>query len=149
MLGVSRRVTTSLVGWLWADLLLGMFAIFLAVSGSIAAASATESVDVHPIELTVTADVNALLGDDASVREREQQRLAEEVERQLGSPGRRVALVFAFGAHENATDGDRLAHSATAALVNGRFAGAGLRAYHELSSPERAGHVGLEIYLYR
>src|SRR5215210_7403268 len=108
-----RSVSFNLAGWLWADLLLGMFAIFLAanaVAPSVEAARPS-GIDPTPIVLRIDVSGSALLSDDPALSSTEQRRIADEVRGQLAivAPGRHAAIVFAYGAHERASQGDRIA----------------------------------------
>jgi len=127
MFGVGgRTVTMALVGWLWADLLLGMFAIFLAANtASASVAHAPEkAVDPQVVQIQVTIDGPTLLGSNTAAAQQEQQRIAKAVLEQLSSQkgSRRVAVALAFASQENPLDGDRIAKAATAQLNTGPFA---------------------------
>jgi len=63
MLGIGRGVTLSLAGWLWADILLGLFAIFLAAN-SVGAATpaALPGIDPRPVTLSLVIDRSEALG---------------------------------------------------------------------------------------
>ena len=55
-------VSLSLAGWLWADILLGLFAIFLAASAVASAASTPKTgLDRTPLEFRVAVDGATLL----------------------------------------------------------------------------------------
>src|SRR4029453_12344356 len=104
-----RSVSFNLAGWLWADLLLGMFAIFLAanaVAPSIQAARPS-GIDPRQILLRVEVSGTALLSDDAALWGTEKKRIPDDVRDQLATaaPGRHAAIVFAYGAHERAAQG--------------------------------------------
>jgi hypothetical protein len=146
-----RSVSFNLAGWLWADLLLGMFAIFLAanaVAPSIQAARPS-GIDPTPIVLRIEVSGLALLSDDAALSSAEQQRIADEVTGLLAAqaPGRHAAIVFAYGAHERAAQGDRIAALALELLKDGQFTGTVTKAYHELVPGDPGTTLALEIYL--
>src|SRR6267378_3131088 len=108
-----RSVSFNLAGWLWADLLLGMFAIFLAANALAPSSEAAKPAGIDPTPIVMRIEVSgfALLGSDAALSNAEQQRIAAEIRDQLAAqaPGRHAAIVFAYGAHESAAQGDRLA----------------------------------------
>jgi hypothetical protein len=152
MVRTTRRgsVSLSLAGWLWADILLGLFAIFLAAS-AVASAPATAKatgLDPKPLEFRVVVDGAALLSSDPAAITAEQQRIAAEVAARVAAdrPGRHSAIVFAYGSSERASDGDRLATLATEPLTTGAFQGALLKAYHELVAGDPGSTVAFEIY---
>src|SRR2546428_13157571 len=68
----------ALVGWLWADLLLGMFAIFLAANTSSAAVSQPEhqSVDPQVVQISIPIDGAMLLSGSNAAISQEQTRIA-------------------------------------------------------------------------
>src|SRR5438874_13834612 len=127
MFGLGRTVTSALVGWLWADLLLGMFAIFLAANTASAAAAQTpqNAVDPQVVQIQVTIDGQTLLSSNTAAVQQEQQRIAKAVIDQLNSlkGPRRVAVALAFAIAENPLDGDMIATAATVELNTGPFAG--------------------------
>jgi hypothetical protein len=142
-------VSLSLAGWLWADILLGLFAIFLAASAVASAASSPKTgIDRTPLEFRIAVNGAALLASDSSAAATEQQRVASDVAARVASerPGRRVAIVFAYGSAERASDGDRLATLATDALASGAFRGALTKAYHELVAGDPGSAISFEIY---
>jgi len=145
----SRGVALSLAGWLWADILLGLFAIFLAAS-AVASASAPKEhgIDRTPLEFRVTVNGDALLSADQALVAAEQQRVASDVAARVAQerPGRKVAIVFAYGSAERVSEGDRLAALATDALASGAFKGALMKAYHELVAGDRGSAISFEIY---
>ena len=145
----GRGVSLSLAGWLWADLLLGLFAIFLAASAVASASTVKESgIDPKPFEVRVQVDGAALLsGDPVRVR-REQERVAAEVTARVSAvaPGRHAAIVFAYGSNERAADGDRMAALVTERLTAGAFQGTLMKAYHELVAGDRGTSISFEIY---
>jgi hypothetical protein len=153
MFGLSRSVTLALVGWLWADILLGLFVVFLAAaSPPITDRSKLEhSVDPQPVELTVPVDGSALLSTDDATVKAAQTKFADAVKEQLlsRSETRRVAIVFAYGAHQDPSNGEKLAQVATADLNTGQFEGATVKTLHDIVAGDQGTHVALEIYVYR
>lgn len=152
MFGLGKNVTLALVGWLWADILLGLFVIFLAVSSAPAAEARIEpGIDPTPLEISVGVDGPSLLSADAAAAARERERFAAEVERQVAekAQGRRVAIVFAFGSHADPVSGDRIARAAIEGLGTPRFAGAVLKSYHDIVAGDTGTAVALEIYFHR
>ena len=150
MFGLSKNVTLALVGWLWADILLGLFVIFLAVSSTpVVDAQVEPGIDPTPLEIQVAVDGKILLAADGSGIERD--RFVAEVERQLErlATGRKVAIVFAFGSHESPVEGDKLARSAIDGLSGVRFAGAVMKSYHDIVAGDPGSSVALEIYFHR
>ena len=149
---MSRSVTMALVGWLWADLLLGLFAIFLAANTASAAIAAPQKQGIDPQVVQISIPINgaALLGSDATAADREQQRIANAVMDQLRAQKgeRRVAVALAFASHESPTEGDKIAKAATAKLTIGAFAGTVMKTYHELSAGDTGKTLSLELYLY-
>ena len=144
-----RGVSLSLAGWLWADILLGLFAIFLAAS-AVASATAphTLGLDPRPLEMRVDVDGAALLSGDTARVAIEQQRIAADVAARVAAsaPGRHAAIVFAYGSSERAADGDRIAALATQALTGSAFQGSILKAYHELVAGDQGTSISFEIY---
>jgi hypothetical protein len=151
--GFSRSVTMALVGWLWADLLLGLFAIFLAANTASAAIATPQKQGIDPQVVQISIPINgaALLGSDATAADREQQRIANAVMDQLRSQKgeRRVAVALAFASHESPTEGDKIAKAATAKLNIGSFAGTVMKTYHELAAGDTGKTLSLELYLYQ
>ena len=152
MFGLGKSVTMALVGWLWADLLLGMFAIFLAANTSSAAVSAPEhkSVDPAVVQIQLPIDGGVLLGSNTAAIDQEEQRIASVVTQKLVEQKgqRQVAVALAFASHEVPTEGDRLAKVATAKLNTGLFAGSVVKPYHELNTGDTGRSLSLELYLY-
>jgi predicted pyridoxine 5'-phosphate oxidase superfamily flavin-nucleotide-binding protein len=146
-----RSVSFNLAGWLWADLLLGMFAIFLAANAVAPSSEAARPSGIDPTPIVMRIDVSgtALLSDDAALSSTEQRRIADEVRDQLATlaPGRHAAIVFAYGAHERAAQGDRIAALAVELLKDGQFSGTVTKAYHELVPGDPGSVLALEIYL--
>jgi hypothetical protein len=143
-------VSLSLAGWLWADILLGLFAIFLAASAVASAAATPKAVglDPKPLEFRMLVDGAALLSSQPAVVAAEQQRVATDVAARVAAerPGRRAAIVFAYGSSERASDGDRMATLASDALRTGVFEGALFKAYHELVAGDPGSAISFEIY---
>jgi hypothetical protein len=146
-----RSVSFNLAGWLWADLLLGMFAIFLAANALAPSADASKKsgIDPTPIVMRIEVSGTALLGNDPALSSAEQQRIADEVRDRLATeaPGRHAALVFAYGANASAAQGDRIAALAVELLKDGQFKGTVTKAYHELVPGDPGTSLALEIYL--
>jgi len=150
--GVGRSLTLALVGWLWADILLGLFALFLAAN-SVGTPLPDKPAGIDPkvVELRVAIDGPVLLSGEPTAAEAEQRRIVAEVERRLAVLGetRRVALLIAFASHASPTEGDRLARLATAAFRGGAFDGAVLKSYHELAPGDPGSTLSLELYVYQ
>ena len=146
-----RSVSFNLAGWLWADLLLGMFAIFLAANALAPSSEAAKPAGIDPTPIVMRIEVSgfALLGSDAALSNAEQQRIAAEIRDQLAAqaPGRHAAIVFAYGAHESAAQGDRIAALSVELLRDGQFTGTVTKAYHELVPGDPGTTLALEIYL--
>src|SRR5256885_3185319 len=146
----TRGVSLSLAGWLWADILLGLFAIFLAASAVASAAATTpkQGIDPKPLEVRVAIDGAALLSGDTARVTAEQQRIATTIAAELTAKaaGRHAALVFAFGTSERASDGDQIATLATQALSGTPFTGTLMKAYHELVIGDPGSSIAFEIY---
>src|SRR5579859_5682482 len=146
MLGIgSRGVTMSLAGWLWADILLGLFAIFLAAN-SVGAATpaALPGIDPQPVTLSLQIDGPKLLGPDAQAGAAAVQ---EQVAKQAA--GRKVAMVIAFASHADPSIGDDLSRLATGGLTTGVFEGATIKTYHSIVAGDRGTTLDLEVYVYR
>src|SRR6266550_3019611 len=105
---MSRSVTMALVGWLWADLLLGLFAIFLAANTASAAIATPpqQGIDPQVVQISIPINGAVLLGANAAAADQEQQRIANAVGDQLRSlkGARRVAVALAFASHESPTE---------------------------------------------
>ena len=151
MFGLGRNVTLALVGWLWADLLLGMFAIFLAANTTSSAVAQTpqNAVDPQVVQIQLTIDGPTLLSNTAAAQQ-EEARIAKAVVDQLQTlkGGRRVAIALAWATQENPLDGDKIAKAATSQLTTGPFAGAVVKPYHELVNGDQGRTLSLELYLY-
>lgn len=152
MLGLGRGMTMSLAGWLWADILLGLFAIFLAAN-TVGAATQTAlpGIDPKPVTISLAVDGPTLLGTDASAIAAEQRRIAGAVQAQVArqSAGKKVAIVIAFASHADPSAGDDLSRIATEQLTSGAFAGATIKTYHSIVAGDRGSALDLEIYVYR
>lgn len=152
MLGIGRGVTLSLAGWLWADILLGLFAIFLAAN-TVGAATQTAlpGIDPTPVTLSLAIDGPTLLGTDGVAIAAEQQRIADAVAAAVTrtAAGRRVAMVIAFASHADPSAGDDLSRLATADLTTGGFSGATVKTYHSIVAGDRGTTLDLEIYVFR
>jgi hypothetical protein len=151
--GFSRQTSLSIVGWLWADILLGLFALFLAANTAASAASiqSTPGVDPKDIEFTITVDPNVLLNGAPSAIAAEQQRIADAAAASLQSlaPGRKVAIVLAYGVHEDPATGDLVAKAATAKVNTvGVFTGSTVRPYHALQPGGNGKSVTFDVYLF-
>lgn len=173
---MRRRARVGvLVGWLWADLLLALFAIFavantfgaprlqpkptIAPSASPQATAAVRpspspspepGIDPAPIELSVRADPVALLSGDPGVVEAERARVVLRAQEALGRHAeRRAAVVLAFGHHARDVVGERLAEIAAAGLRGTpMFRDAAIRTYHYISAADE-GVIDLVIYFHR
>ena len=153
MFGVGRGISTLLVGWLWADILLGLFVIFLAASAApaqdLALAKPTDrSIDPQPVVVTMGIDPAALLGTDANATALEQTRIATEVTSRIGAD-RDVALVLAFASQDDPVLGDRLAARSTAGLHGAHFTDAIVKAMHSIVAGDPGSTLSLEVYLFR
>ena len=145
----------ALVGWLWADILLGLFVIFLAAASPPVKLTpqAGPSVDPTPIALDIDIDGSRMISTDLDVAAKEQTRFADSVKAQLiaKSEARRVALVFAYGWNQDAALGQAIALKATDALplIGGQFQGAVMKPLHDIHPGDPGTKVSLEIYVYR
>ena len=151
MLGIGRGVTLALVGWLWADLLLGLFAIFLAANSAGTPVQAKQlGIDPKVVAFTVSVNGGNLLSSDTRVVETEQKLIAAQVEQELqkDAPGRKVALVLAFGSHDRPDLGDKIAKVGTEPLRNTVFTGAVVNTYHALVQNDTGTSIAMEVYLY-
>lgn len=142
----------SIVGWLWADILLGLFALFLAANTSASAASTqtTPGVDPKNVEITFAVDGDTLLRGTPAAIATEQSRIAAQAQKSLDAlaPARKVAIVLAYGVHADAATGDLLAKAATVGLTTGSFAGSTVKAYHELAPGATGTTLTLDVYLF-
>jgi len=152
MLGIGRGVTLTLAGWLWADILLGLFVIFLAAN-TVGAATQTAlpGIDPTPVTMTLAVDGPTLLGTDASSITVEQERIAAAVKAEVAqrAAGKKVAIVIAFASHADPSAGDDLSRIATELLTGGSFDGATVKTYHSIVAGDRGTTLDLEIYVYR
>ena len=152
MLGIGRGVTLTLAGWLWADILLGLFVIFLAAN-TVGAATQTAlpGIDPTPVTMTLAVDGPTLLGTDAASITVEQQRIAAAVKAEVTQrvAGKKVAIVIAFASHADPSAGDDLSRIATEQLTGGSFDGATVKTYHSIVAGDRGTTLDLEIYVYR
>src|SRR5206468_11911957 len=99
MLGFGRQLSFGLAGWLWADLLLGLFAIFLAANAAVTPnVPQRAGADPQPIELRIPVSGAALLSTDQGTVQREQARIATAPAAQAlqVAPRRHVATVSAY-----------------------------------------------------
>ncbi|HEV2249449.1 MAG TPA: hypothetical protein VGT60_02960 [Candidatus Limnocylindria bacterium] len=152
MRGFGQSTSLSLVGWLWADILLGLFALFLAANTAASAASTqtTPGVDPKVVEFTLAVDGQALLNGTADVKAAEQTRIAGAAQQALSAlaPARKVAIVFVYGVHADAATGDLLAKAAIEKLDTGAFQGSTAKAYHELAPGATGTSITLDVYLF-
>ncbi len=152
MLNIGKGVTLALVGWLWADLLLGLFAIFLAANsaGVPSEASTKQGIDPQVVSISVSVNGPQLLSSDPKAVETEQRQIATQVETKLSqvAAGRKVALVLAFGSHDRPDQGDKLAKLGTEPLRGTLFSGAVVNTYHALAVGDTGSNITMEIYLY-
>ena len=148
MLGFGRSISVGLAGWLWADLLLGLFAIFLAANAVSPAVIRKPGVDPKPIEIKVSVSSAALFSTNPATVNAEQRRISTVLQAQIRTvaTGRQPAIIFAYGAHQSANEGDRLATLGTALLKDGPFASAAIRPYHELVPGDTGTQITFEIY---
>ena len=157
MLGATRGVTSSLVGWLWADILLGLFVIFLAASAAPSSAatpaSSGPSIDPVPVELMLPVDGPTLLLPPSAAAAAEQKRVASTFTAQMDAkvPGRRVAMILAYGTHADPLEGDRFVNLALAELdsKSSPYADATFKKLHELVANDRGTQIRFEVYLFR
>ena len=152
MRGFGQTTSLSLVGWLWADILLGLFALFLAANTAASAASTqtTPGVDPHDVQLSLNVNGQTLLHGTPDAIAAEQARIADAAQKALSAvaPARTVAIVFAYGVHADAATGDELAKVASAGLTAGSFAGATVRPYHELAPAATGDTITLDVFLF-
>jgi len=150
--GFGQSTSLSLVGWLWADILLGLFALFLAANTAASAASTqtTPGVDPRDVEISLTVSGATLLHGSADAVAAEQARISEAAQKALSAiaPARKVAIVLAYGIHADAATGDELAKVASAQLTSGSFTGATVKAYHELAPGAAGDTITLDVYLF-
>ena len=152
MRGFGQSTSLSLVGWLWADILLGLFALFLAANTAASAASTqtTPGVDPKDVEISLTVDGETLLHGTPDAIAVEQSRIADAAQKSLSAvaPARKVAIVLAYGVHADASAGAALAKVAAVGLTSGSFAGATVKTYHELAPGAAGDTITLDVYLF-
>src|ERR1700716_2646602 len=99
--GFGQTTSFSLVGWLWADILLGLFALFLAANTAASSASTqtTPGVDPKDVELSLAVNAQTLLHGTPDAIAAEQARIADTAQKALSAiaPARKVAVVLAYG----------------------------------------------------
>lgn len=152
MFGLSKSVTLALVGWLWADILLGLFVIFLAAASTpIHAADNSPSIDPQKVEITVPVDGAALAGDNSFAASAEQDRFLAGLGSALKAKAldaRRPALVLAYGTNADPSAGERMAQRAAEALRS-RYKDVAVEALHDIKAGDPGSAVALQIYFYR
>jgi hypothetical protein len=152
MRGFGQTTSLSLVGWLWADILLGLFALFLAANTAASAASTQTTPGVDPKDVQISLSVNGqtLLQGTPDAIAAEQARIADAAQKALSAlaPARTVAIVLAYGVHADAATGDQLAKVASAGLTSGSFGGSTVRAYHELAPGATGDTITLDVFLF-
>jgi hypothetical protein len=150
MLAAPRSgVSLSLAGWLWADILLGLFAIFLAASAVASAGAPKQTgLDPQPFQIRVPVEAAALLSSDRARVAAEQARISSQINAKLAAdaPGRHAAIVFAYGASASAADGDLMASLANESLSGASFTRSVLKSYHELVAADQTPSIAFEIY---
>jgi hypothetical protein len=157
MFGLSRNVSLTLVGWLWADILLGLFVIFLAAASPPvpAVAKTGPSIDAQPLQLTINVDGARLLSSDDAQVKTAQSLFAAAVQGQLKAKNetRDVALLLAYGSQADPTAGQKIAQLTTDALAQGalqvQFSKAVIKPLHDIVPGDPGTQVALEIYFYR
>ena len=152
MRGFGQSTSLSLVGWLWADILLGLFALFLAANTAASAASTQTTPGVDPKEIEISLNVNGetLLRGTPDAIAAEQARIADEAQKSLSAlaPARKVAIVLAYGVHADPATGDALAKVATAQLTSGAYQGSTVKSFHELAPGAQGTTITLDVYLF-
>jgi hypothetical protein len=156
VLGLGKGVSVALAGWLWADILLGLFVTYLAAN-SVGAPpqdvrpSADAGIDPRPIEIVLKVDGDALLAGTADAIAREQARIVSEVRTALETAReqRKVAMVLAYGTHASPAEGDRLGRLAVDPLAARLFGGAAFKTFHELVPGDRGSTVTLEVFVHQ
>ncbi len=148
----GRGTSLNIVGWLWADILLGLFALFLAANTAASAASnqTTPGIDPKDVTFSINVDAKTLLTGSGAALLAEQQRIADVAQKtvQTLAPGRRVAIVIAYGVHDDPANGDLLSKKATAELTSGAYKGATIRNEHELLAGALGNTVTFDVYLF-
>ena len=152
MRGFGQTTSFTLVGWLWADILLGLFALFLAANTAASSASVQTTPGVDPNSVPITLNVNGdvLLHGSPDAIAAEQARIADDAQKQLSAqrPARKVAIVLAYGVHADAVTGDQLAKVGTDKLTTGAFEGATVKSFHELAPGATGQTINLDVYLF-
>ncbi len=167
MFGVrGSGLTLALVGWLWADILLGLFVLFLAAAnGAPTLAAVPQQSGIDPNKLAMTKDINGpvLIGADPVAALAERERLFVEVQRDMAlhdAAGRKAALVLVFATNESPDKGDKIAEAVAGTLNKSNFDGCALdkaagpstkcivRTFHELAPLDRGTSVTIEVYFY-
>jgi hypothetical protein len=152
MRGFGQTTSFSLVGWLWADILLGLFALFLAANTAASSASVqtTPGVDPKDVEISLAVNPDTLLHGTPDAIAAEQARIADTAQKALSqvAPARKIAIVLAYGLHADAATGDQIAKLASAQLNTGSFAGATVKAYHELAPSAIGDSLTLDVYFF-
>jgi hypothetical protein len=142
----------SIVGWLWADILLGLFALFLAANTAASSASnqTTPGVDPKDVTFSVAVDPGILLKGSASDVDAEQRRIADVAQKTLTTlaPGRKVAIVIAYGVHEDPATGDLISKKATLQVTSGQYSGSTIRNEHEIKLGSIGNSVTFDVYLF-
>jgi hypothetical protein len=150
--GFGQTTSFSLVGWLWADILLGLFALFLAANTAASSASTqtTPGVDPKDVELSLAVNTQILLHGAPDAIAAEQARIADTAQKALSgiAPARKVAIVLAYGVHADAATGDAIAKAATGLLNAGAFEGSTVKAFHELAPGATGETITLDVYLF-
>jgi len=102
----------------------------------------------QPLEFRVAVNGAVLLGSNTTDAAAEQQRVASDVAARVAQerPGKKVAIVFAYGSAERVSEGDRLATLATEELTRSKFPAALMKAYHELVAGDPGSAISFEIY---
>ncbi len=157
MFGLGKSVTLALVGWLWADILLGLFVIFLAAASPPvpAVAKSGPSIDPQPLPLTVNVDGARLLSGDDALIKTAQSFFATSVQGQLQAKNetRSVALLLAYGSQSDPVLGQKIAQLSIDALAQGslqaQFSRAVMKPLHDIVPGDPGTSVALELYFYR
>lgn len=148
----GRGTSLNIVGWLWADILLGLFALFLAANTAASAASnqTTPGIDPKDVTFSVNVDGKLLLTGSGPALLAEQQRIADVAQKtiQTLAPGRKVAIVIAYGVNDDPASGDQLSKKATEQLTAGPYKGATIRNEHELLAGAPGNTVTFDVYLF-
>ena len=156
MFGATRNVTPSLAGWLWADILLGLFVIFLAASSTPTQSLVKPTpppVGIDPTAQSITLAVNGtvLLGTDAAASTVEAKRVADELAGRIAgaNAGRRIAMILAYGSHEDPLQGDKLVQLVTGSLKGEAFDRISVKGFHNLMPGDRGTTLMAEVFFYR